>query len=106
MGGELEITDHCTYVLDRHGEIHYLLGWSPEEVRWDAARGVIVFRNPLYRDPPGVVVELHDGQQYVFGGGIFGLPDDAAFGDAWTVPPDPSCSAPFGWGVDEVEPQE
>jgi hypothetical protein len=93
-------------VLNRHGEIYYLLGWSPEDVRWDADRGVIVFRNPLYRDPPRLVMELHDGQHYVFGGGVFGLPGDGAFGDGWTVPPDPSCSAPFGWHVESVDARE
>lgn len=104
--GVLEITEECTYLLNRHGEIGTLLIWPPESVRWDAARDVIVFQNPRYRDPPGEVVELHDGQYVVFGGGGWsaeevGPPDyDSA---QWTSPPDPSCYADVTWYVDEVE---
>lgn len=107
--GVLRITDKCTYLLDRNGQVRSLLVWPPEGVRWDAARRVIVFRNPLYRDPPGEVVELHDGQHIVMGGGGLSLEEDgpSAFDNArWTSPPDPSCSRSVRWYVGEVETDE
>ena len=69
-----------------------LLIWADSHTRWDAARDVVIFSDPIARRE----VELADGDQVELAGG------EAGQGWPWTNQPDPSCPSEDAFAVNAI----
>ena len=84
--GELRIAGSCVTA----GGV--LLIWADSQTRWDAARDVVIFSDPIARRQ----VELADGDQVELAGG------EAGQGWPWTNKPDGSCPTQDAFAVNAI----